>query len=74
MITVTLREFASLPDIDNIPARMMTLVEEPRTRRLFVSEMRGVLYTVSRDGKTVTSFLDLRDPKWASAVQSEGRD
>jgi hypothetical protein len=74
VITVTLREFAWPADIDRIPARMMTLVEEPRTRRLFVSEMRGVLYTVSRDGKTVTPFLDLRDPKWAVAVQSEGRE
>src|SRR5688500_1717997 len=74
VITVTLREFAALPDIDNIPARMMTLVDEPTTRRLFVSEMRGVLYTVSQDGKTVTPYLDLRDPKWAIAVQSEGRE
>jgi len=74
VITVRLREFASLPDIDSVPARMMTLVDEPRTRRLFVSEMRGVLYTVSQDGKTVTPFLDLRDPKWALAVQSEGRE
>ena len=74
VITVTLREFASLPDIDSVPARMMTLVDEPTTRRLFVSEMRGVLYTVSQDGKTVTPYLDLRDPKWAIAVQSEGRE
>ena len=74
VITVTLREFAALPDIDNVPARMMTLEDEPRTRRLFVSEMRGVLYTVSQDGKTVTPYLDLRDPKWAIAVQSEGRE
>lgn len=74
VITVTLREFASLPEIDTVPARMMTLVDEPRTRRLFVSEMRGVFYTVSQDGKTVTPYLDLRDPKWAIAVQSEGRE
>ena len=52
VITVTLREFAALPDIDGVAARTMTLVEEPRSRRLFVSDMRGVLYTVSRDGKT----------------------
>ena len=32
VITVTLREFASLPDIDGVAARMMTLVEEPATR------------------------------------------
>jgi glucose/arabinose dehydrogenase len=74
VITVTLREFASLPDIDDVPARMMTLVPEPRTRRLFVSDMRGVLYTVSHDGKAVTSYLDLRDPKWAVSVQSQGRE
>jgi glucose/arabinose dehydrogenase len=74
VITVTLREFASIPDIDGAPARMMTLVEEPRTRRLFVSDMRGVLYTVSRDGKAVTPYLDLRDPKWALSVQSQGSE
>src|SRR5688572_28097410 len=68
VITVTLREFASLPDIDGVPARMMTLVEEPWTRRLFVSDMRGMLYTVSRDAKTVTPYLDLRDPKWTVSV------
>lgn len=74
VIPVTLREFASLPDIDGVPARMMTLVEEPASRRLFVSDMRGVLYTLSADGRTVTTYLDLRDPKWAFPVQSEGRE
>ncbi|HXG90012.1 MAG TPA: PQQ-dependent sugar dehydrogenase [Vicinamibacterales bacterium] len=74
VIVVTLREFASLPDIDNVAARTMTLVEEPSTRRLFVSDMRGVLYTVSPDGQTVTPYLDLRDAKWAVAVQSTGRE
>ena len=53
---------------------MMTLVEEPATRRLFVSDMRGLLYAVSPDGKTVTPYLDLRDPKWGVAVQSQGRE
>ncbi|AMY11958.1 Soluble aldose sugar dehydrogenase YliI precursor [Luteitalea pratensis] len=74
VITVTLREFASLPDIDGVPARMMMLVQEPTSRRIFVSDMRGPLYTISDDGKTVTPYLDLRDPKWAIAVQSEGRE
>lgn len=74
VIAVTLREFASLPDLDNIAARMMTLVEEPRTRRLFVSEMRGVLYAVSPDGKTVTPYLNLLDAKWAVPVQAQGRE
>ena len=74
VIAVTLREFASLPDIDNVPARTMTLVEEPGARRLFVSDMRGVLYTVSPDGKAVAQYLDLRDAKWGVAVQSAGRE
>ena len=55
VITVTLREFASLPDIDGVAARMMTLVEEPASKRLFISDMRGPLYTVSADGKVVVS-------------------
>jgi glucose/arabinose dehydrogenase len=74
VITVTLREFASLPDIDGVAARMMTLVEEPATKRLFVSDMRGPLYTVSADGKTVTPYLDTNDPKWGHPVQSQGRE
>lgn len=73
-ITATLREFATLPDIDGVAARMMTLVEEPRSRRLFVSDMRGPLYTVSPDGKTVTLYLDINDPKWAHPVNSQGRE
>jgi glucose/arabinose dehydrogenase len=74
IITVRLREFASLPDIENIAARAMTLSEEPGTRRLFVSEMRGLLYAVSMDGRTVTPYIDLRDPRWSVAVQSVGRE
>ncbi len=74
VIAVTLREFASLPDIDGIAARMMTLVEEPATRRLFVSEMRGVLYVLGPDGRTVTPYLNLLDAKWSVPVQSQGRE
>jgi glucose/arabinose dehydrogenase len=74
VITVRLREFASLPDIDGVPARAMTLVEEPSSKRLFVSDMRGVLYTVTPNGRTVSPYLDMRDPKWSVAVQSQGRE
>ncbi len=74
VIVVTLREFASLPEIDGVAARAMTLAEAPGTRRLFVSDMRGVLYVVSRDGGTVIPYLDLRDPRWGVAVQSQGRE
>ena len=74
VISVALREFASLPDVDGVPARMMRLVDEPSSDRLFVSDMHGLLYTVSRDGATVTPYLDIRDPKWNLPVQSQGRE
>ena len=34
VIVVTLREFASLPDIDSVPARLMTLVEDNLAAKL----------------------------------------
>src|SRR5688572_29514696 len=75
VITVTLREFASLPDINGVAARAMTLVEEPATRRrLFVSDMHGLLYVLGPDGKTVSPYVDLRDSKWGFTVQSQGRE
>ena len=74
VIAVTLREFASIPEIAGVAARMMTLVEEPASKRLFVSDMRGALYTVSADGRTVAPYLDISDPKWSVAVQSQGRE
>ena len=74
VIVVTLREFASLPPIDSVPARLMTLVEAPGTRRLFVSDMHGLLYVITPDGRTVVPYLDLRDPRWGVGVQSRGRE
>jgi acetyl esterase/lipase/glucose/arabinose dehydrogenase len=74
VISVSLREFASLPDVDGVAARMMRLVDEPASRRLFVSDMHGLLYSVSADGRTVTPYLDIRDPRWATPVQSQGRE
>ena len=70
VITVRFAEFASLPDVGTEAARMMLLVDEPGTRRLFVSDMRGILYTVSYDGKAVAPYLDLREAGWGVAVQS----
>lgn len=70
VVTVRFAEFASIPDVGGEAARMMLLVDEPGTRRLFVSDMRGILYTVSYDGKAVAPYLDLRDAVWGVAVQS----
>ena len=74
VIRVNAREFATLPDIDGVAARMMNLEDEPGTRRLFVSDMRGPLYSVSYDGATVRLYVDTNDPKWGVPVQSQGRE
>ena len=54
VIRVSVAEFATIPDAGGQPARMMLLVDEPGTRRLFVNDMRGPLYSVSYDGKAVS--------------------
>jgi hypothetical protein len=74
VIRVNAREFATLPDIDGVAARMMNLEDEPGTKRLFVSDMRGPLYSVSYDGATVRLYVDTNDPKWGVPVQSQGRE
>ena len=52
----------------------MLLVDEPGTRRMFVNDMRGPLYTVSRDGKSVTPYLDINAPDWGVNVNSSGNE
>lgn len=74
VIRVRFREFASVPDVAGEAARMMLLVDEPGTRRLFVNDMRGPLYTVSYDGGTATQYVNINDTKWGVAVQSMGRE
>jgi Glucose / Sorbosone dehydrogenase len=70
VVKVRFTEFAVVPDVGTEAPRMMLLVNEPGTRRLFVNDMRGLLYAVSYDGKAVNQYLDLRDPAWAVSVQS----
>ncbi len=74
VIKVNAREFATLPDIDGVAARMMNLVDEPGTRRLFVNDMRGPIYSVSYDGKQVALYVDINAPAWAVGVQFAGRE
>src|SRR5687768_9499038 len=74
VIRVSFVEFASMPDNDGQAARMMLLVDEPGTRRMFVNDMVGPLYSVSYDGKTVTQYLNVNDPKWAVGVNSSGAE
>jgi hypothetical protein len=74
VIAVKFTEFAVLPDVNNIAPRMMTFNDEPASKRLFISTMPGMLYSVSYDGKTVTPYLDVNDPKWGTPVQSQGAE
>jgi hypothetical protein len=74
VLRVNIAEFATIPDAGGDPPRMMLLVNEPGTRRLFVNDMRGPLYSVSYDGKTVVKYLDINAPNWGVGVQSQGRE
>lgn len=74
VIPVNFREFAAIPDIDGTPARIMTLFTEPGTERIFVSDMRGPIYSVSYDGASVAQYVNVNDPQWRVGVQSQGRE
>jgi hypothetical protein len=73
-VSVSFVEFASVPDIGGQAARMMLLSDEPGSRRLFVNDMRGPLYSVSYDGKTVLPYLDVNAAGFGVAVQSSGNE
>ena len=74
VIAVGVVEFAALPFVDGQPPRMMRLVDEPGTRRLFVNDMWGLVYTVSYDGRTVTQYLDVRESRWGLDVEASRRE
>lgn len=74
VIVVDFAELASVPDANGETARMMLLIDEPGTRRMFVNDMRGPLYSVSYDGQTVTEYVNIDDPEWGVSVQSPGRE
>ncbi len=69
VIKVNFVEFATLPEVNGLPARPMLMSYEPGTRRMFVNDMHGALYSVSTDGKTVTPYLDHSTPQWELPVQ-----
>jgi hypothetical protein len=74
VITVKFAEFASIPDANGEAPRMMRLLDEPGTRRLFINTMRGSLYSVSYEGKTVTEYLDVNADAWGVKVQFNGHE
>jgi hypothetical protein len=74
IVRVSFRELATLPDIGGQAARMMILVDEPGTKRLFVNDMRGPLYSVSYDGKAVGLYVDINAPQWGHPVDARGNE
>jgi hypothetical protein len=74
VVRVSFVEFASLPDVAGQAARPMILVDEPGTRRLFVNDMRGPIYSIGYDGKPVRAYVDINEPRYEVNVQSAGRE
>ena len=73
-IRVDFVEFASIPDVGGEVARLMHLVDEPGTGRMFVNDMRGPLYSISYDGRRIAQYLDVDDSRWGIGVESGGRE
>jgi Glucose / Sorbosone dehydrogenase len=72
VVAVSFVEFATIPDVGGAAPRMMHFVDEPGTKRMFVSLMTGQLYSLSYDGKVVTPYLDVDAPAWGVSVQANG--
>lgn len=74
LIVMDVASFATLPDSDGEAARMMNLVDEPVSQRLFVNDMRGPVYTLSYDGRTLTPYIDINDEQWGVGVEYGSRE
>lgn len=74
VIPVRFREFASVPDLRGVPAKMMLIEEQPGTGRFVVNDMRGPLWVISRDGAKVERYLDLADARWGLEIPQIGTE
>ncbi len=74
LVVVNAAEFASLPDYNGSPARMMILIDEPGTSRMFVNDMYGPVYSLSYDGSNVTLYVNINEPAWGIEVDYSGRE
>ncbi len=74
IVAVNIAEFATIPNAGSEAPRLMLLIDEPGTRRLFVNTMQGMIYSVSYDGRTVTPYVDLNAAPWDVAVEARGRE
>ena len=69
VVAVNFVEFATIPDVNGEAPRLMHLVDEPGTRRIFVSVMTGQLYSISYDGKVVRGCGEFRERSRNSRYQ-----
>ena len=74
VILVRFAELASVPFVGNDAPRMMLILDEPGTRRLFVHLMSGPIYSISYDGKTVREYIDVNAPAWGIKVHFSSHD
>ena len=74
VIRVNFEEFATIPDFNGAAPRVMHLVTEPGTRRMFAVNMQGPLYSISYDGRSVVEYVNVNDPRWGVRVQSQGSE
>ncbi|MCC5907497.1 MAG: PQQ-dependent sugar dehydrogenase [Balneolaceae bacterium] len=74
LVIVDVAEFASLPDYNDEPARMMILIDEPGTSRMFVNDMYGPIYSISYDGSEVKLYININDTEWGIEVEYGGRE
>ncbi len=75
VVAVNFIEFASIPNDDaGFAPRLMLMVTEPGSERLFVSSMLGTLYSMNYDGSDVTPYIDINAAKWGVGVMSAGSE
>lgn len=75
VIGVNFIEFASIPNDDaGFAPRLMLMVTEPGSERLFISSMLGSLYSMNYDGSDVTPYIDINAANWGVQVMSAGSE
>lgn len=74
VIVVNVNNFATIPPDNGDSPRLMLLLDEPGTQRLFVNTMTGKLYGINYDGSNQRLYIDINDPRWGVSVQSRGSE
>lgn len=76
-VVVNFVELARVPDYNGnkrAPPRLMHVAADPGASRVFVVTMRGPIYTISDDGRTVIEYLDVGAAEWGIHVSHNARE